>query len=114
MVKVSMTVTVDGAAQPAREFDLSGKDARHLGGHLIEHALSKIMAMAPDDVLTAGARSVGFSWTYDNNGVGATSNFGWTGLGDAEVQAIQGVFDGAMAKLDQRIAAHEKGQHGKP
>jgi hypothetical protein len=113
-MKVTMTLTIDGTAQATREFDLSPKDARHLGDHLITHALAKVNAMAPDsDAAAAGARSVGFAWTYDNNGLTASVNCVWAGLDDVGVQAAQGVFDGAMAKLDHRIAAHEKG-HGKP
>lgn len=115
MVKIKMTVTLDGVAQPEREFDLEGHEARHLGQHLISHALAKIMDMAPDgDVTPAGSRVVQFDYAYDNNGITADSSFKWTGLDDAMVGAIQGAFDGAMAKLDHHIAAKERGHHGKP
>jgi hypothetical protein len=108
-VTISMTKTVDGAAQATRIFDLNGPDGRKMGEHMIQHALAKVMAMAPDSTTNAGSRSVTFDWEYSMDGNQlATAKFAWNVLGDAEVGAIEGAFDGAMAKLDHHIAAKER------
>lgn len=113
-VTVEISVTANGKKSGHSFAALEAKDARHLADHLIGHALQKVNAMMPDDpAVVQGPDSVSFEYvtTRDADGkmLGRQVNE-WPIMDDATSAAIIGVYDGAMAKLDKRIAAkgHKK------
>lgn len=106
-VKVSMAITVDGTSEGHDFPVLTVKEAKQLGDHLLDHAQKQIMHAWPEDSAQfAGPRKVGFEYivSMDGNEVfGQSLRFG--SVNDQAVDAMRGIFDGAMAKLDKRLAA---------
>jgi hypothetical protein len=113
-VTVDIDVTINGQKSGHKFAAIQGKDARHLGNHLIVHALQKVNAMMPDDLAQLnGSNVVSFDYvvTRDDDGVSLGGQHNeWNTLNDTQVAGLQGAYDGAVAKLDKHIAAkgHKK------
>lgn len=115
---VWITVTVNGVEQAPHQWGpMSAKETANHGLHFIDRSLRQIMGFLPDpDKAAAGTNTVVIVWEVkrDSDGalVGQQTNV-WPTIGDAEVQAITGIFDGAKDSADATKGGKYRRGHGK-
>jgi hypothetical protein len=104
------TISMNANGTPHVYAGLAATEARQLLKHFDGHAMGQIIASMPepDDSTALGTNIVTFSCTTtrdaDGSSVGTQLNT-WPNVSTAGAGALQGAFDGALAKLDKHLAA---------